>query len=71
MKSKEEIRVGLEEGIARVINAETEGAVDYDTIVWLQFEALIDSIVEALFGEEKEEDEMEKLYADMDQFAEE
>lgn len=71
MKDPEQMRVGLQEGIFRTIDKETDGALDHDTAIWFKAEALIESIIDELFGEEKEEDEMEELCADMDQFAEE
>ena len=68
MKDLEGMKTGLTEGIFRVIDRETEGALDYETHVWQQAEALVNLITSTLFDEGTEHDDIEELYADMDQF---
>lgn len=72
MKSPEQMKTGLTEGIFRVIEKETEGAIEFDRNVWEFATRLVDTVVSAVFGEEDDNEEgMEELCPDMDLFAEE
>ena len=70
MKSPEEIKAGLEDGFSQVISRETEGMFELEHF-FDESEALINSILDYLFGKEEDVDEMEELHPDMDFFTEE
>ena len=71
MKTPENLKAALQEKIFRAISQETEGLLNYEQRIWEQVDALIDDIVNTVFGDEEDDEKIEELCADMDQFAKE
>lgn len=64
----EELTTTLQEGVYRTITKATDGLLDHNISIWHQVDDLVDAIVNEIFQEETDEEAIEELYADMDQF---